>query len=295
MPSSVEQIEHTGVISSLAFLPDGRTLITTSVDHSIRLWDFETREPIDTLHGHLNILAQAHRDDTVIIWNSDTERSSILHVSNRPIDLLAVSPDGRHLITEGRDEMPHWWDLRTGADSLWDTEAYFVAFSPDGQSVVTFQRNGPARIWAVERRMVIGTLESIEAGYQGPDLAVAISLDGKHIAIPLKDNSVGLWNTETGGLVGDCEGHKQPVLALAFSPDSRTLATASADSTVRLWNVTTRTELLADRQLGGQVTALVFSPDGHLLVGGEGPRSQNTGLRIYHAPYRCIAVRDDIQ
>ncbi len=379
MPSSPEQIEHTGVVSSLAFLPDTRTLVTTSMDHSIRLWDFEKRELIDTLYGHLNevwslavspdgrtlvsgdknglikawetarpeprppfkgivlplgfsrdsgtfaaldndnaivfinlatgesvrrfplgqtrgpsasfalsdhlnILAQDHRDGTVTVWNIDTEKSSVLHVSNRPIDLLAVSPDGRYLITEGRDEMPHWWDLRAGTDSLWDTEAYFVKFSPDGQSVVTFRRNGSARIWDVESRMVIGTLESIETGYQGPDLAIAISSDGKYIAIPLDDNSAGLWNTETGDFVGNFEGHKQPVFALAFSPDNRTLATASADSTVRLWNVTTRTELLTDRQLGGQLTALVFSPDGHLLVGAEGPRSRNTGLRFYHAP-----------
>lgn len=379
MPSSPEHLGHTGVISSLGFLPDGRILATASMDHSIRLWDFHKRELVDTLYSHLNeirsmtvspdgrtlvsgdknglikawetirseapppfkgialplgfsrdsgtlavldndnaivfinlatgesvrrfplketlgrsagfalsdhlnILVQDNRDGTVAVWNVDTEKSTVLQVSNRPIELLAVSPDGRYLITGGRDEMPHWWDLRAGTDSPWDTEIHLVRFFPDGRSIVTFQRNGPTRIWDVETRVAIETLESIETAHLGRGFACTISSDGKHIAITLVGNSVGLWNAKTGDFVGNFVGHKQPVYALAFSPDNQTLATASPDSTLRLWNVTTRTELLMERQLGKQLAALVFSPDGHLLVGGERFRSSDTGLRLYHAP-----------
>ena len=84
LPETAEQIEHTGVISSIAFSPDGQTLATASMDHSIRLWDFKQRKRIATLHGHVSE-----------VW------------------ALAFAPDGKTILTGGKD----------GSVKLWDTTA----------------------------------------------------------------------------------------------------------------------------------------------------------------------------
>ena len=52
LPGDPERIEHAGAITALAVSPDGRTLATTSLDHSIRLWDITTRHRLAMLQGH---------------------------------------------------------------------------------------------------------------------------------------------------------------------------------------------------------------------------------------------------
>src|SRR5262249_26474919 len=49
-----DSAQHTGLIACLALSPDGKTLATASMDHSIRLWDAKTHQLLTTLHGHLS-------------------------------------------------------------------------------------------------------------------------------------------------------------------------------------------------------------------------------------------------
>ena len=72
-------------------------------------------------------------------------------------------------------------------------------------------------------------------GHGGWVYSVCFSPDGRRLASGSWDNTMRLWDVETGACVKTLEGHGQFVLSVCFSPDGKQLASGSDDKTVRLW------------------------------------------------------------
>jgi WD40 repeat protein len=149
-----------------------------------------------------------------------------------------------------------------------------VALSPDGRRVITASRDATVRVWDVQTGETLRTFRfPLGPGHEGIVQALALSADGRWLAAavyPLNKGKDGfpvfVLEPETGRVVSVVKGHGNTVSALAFSPDSRFMATGSSDKDIAVYDTRSWKPLVVLRGHTDTVTRIAFSPDGKRLV-----------------------------
>jgi WD40 repeat protein len=109
-----------------------------------------------------------------------------------------------------------------------------VAFSPDGETLVSGSSDTNIRLWRVSDGALLQILEGDTYGIN----SVAFSKDGSILASGSADGVIRLWRVSDGELLQTLEGHTSPVSSVGFSPDGTTLASSdNVFGTIRLWGV----------------------------------------------------------
>ncbi len=185
---------HTDTVQSLAFKPNSYLLASGSEDDTIRIWDvgdINNLRHVRTLRGHT-------RDVYSVAW----------------------SPDGRTLASASGDGTVRLWNPNNGINFAilrghadWVT---CVAWSPDGSILASGSRDKTIRLWNPDthgtRRVLNATVYSLAFHPNGQTLASGT------------DNSLFLWNPNTGARKAVLGLWRSVVSALAFSPNGQILA-----------------------------------------------------------------------
>ncbi|HEY5434885.1 MAG TPA: serine/threonine-protein kinase [Candidatus Limnocylindrales bacterium] len=194
-----------------------------------------------------------------------------------PVDAVAVSPDGRWVVSGSRDHTLRIWDPASGT-CLRTLEGHTgwvqaVAVSPDGRWVVSGSWDKTVRIWDPGSGACLRTLQ----GHTNWVQAVAVSPDGRWVVSGSGDGTLRIWDPESGACVQTLRGHTAPVDAVAVSPDGRWVVSGSSDKTLRIWDPGSGACL---RTLPGHtdsVPAVAVAPDGRWVVSG----SEDHTVRIW--------------
>src|SRR5882757_5258901 len=108
-------------------------------------------------------------------------------------------------------------------------------------------------------------------GHTGSINCISYSQNGSHIATGSFDETVRIWDAETGAVVGNpLEGHTDFVRSVAYSPDGQHIISGSLDRTIRIWD--TETGAAVGNPLEGHtdfVRSVAYSPDGQHIISGS--------------------------
>jgi tricorn protease-like protein len=121
---------------------------------------------------------------------------------------------------------------------------------------------------------VSSNLERILKGHSQGVRSVGFAADGQTVASGSADQTVRLWNVETGESKAILRGHSDEVTSVAFAPKANSaatlLATASYDNTVRVWELPSGNTIRVLQGDGTDINTVAFSPDGNTIAGGAG-------------------------
>jgi eukaryotic-like serine/threonine-protein kinase len=138
-----------------------------------------------------------------------------------------------------------------------------VAYSPDGERIVTGSADRTARVWDEASDKVL-----ILRGHGDAVKSVAFSPDGQRVLTGSWDGTARLWDATTGTNSLILKGHVAAVISVAFSTNGQRIVTGSQDQTAKVWDAFTGTNLVTFSNHTHGVWAVAFSPDGQHVVSG---------------------------
>lgn len=208
---------HLGELTSMMFMPDGKSLLTTSIDKTARISAADGSGKTAVLRGHQGaVLSAAPSPDGAFVVTTSEDKTARVHPA------LGI---GAQVLFEGHDE-----------------PVVHAAWSSDGTRIVTTSRDKTVRNWPAD-----GKSKPIVFSADGMTMASAsFRKDGRYVLTRSVDRTIAIWPS-SGGQPMRIDAHDGPVAIADWSPDGqRALSAAGSapvgnarDATVKVWRLAT--------------------------------------------------------
>ena len=298
-------------VCEVAFLPDGYRALLAPRDGTVRVWDLKRGEERFAFRSGLVtklsvalkgrwVVTSAYQGK-MVLWDLDLYQARELAVLQSRSDDISVALfvlSGKRLLTASRDKTLVLWNLeRFASQSLirWRRRirtcltghkgrVRAVAITKDGRYAVSGSEDTTLRIWDLERKKHVATLEghllpvtAVSVGRTG-ELAVSGAVDGslmlwrppdeQHVELQRRtvtDRSPGNWSAYEPRLLGR---HDDTVHTIMITCDGTRAVSSAADQTVKVW------DLLAGKTIAmfsgeSNISACVLAVDDATIIAGE--------------------------
>ncbi|MDM9380810.1 WD40 repeat domain-containing protein [Chlorogloeopsis sp. ULAP01] len=277
-------------VSSIAFSPDGKFLVSRTDEQTIQQWNLENiDEPKTLLQGpSSNSLPSTivfspngsciasgtylSRRNSVWLWNhsQNQEEKRLYEKARLEPDLepgtiltVAFSPDGQLLVGGSKSGSLIIWDMLsykrvTLADNL--SEVKTIAFTPGGEILISGEKDGIINIWLPKNRLKCPPLVTDLT----PINSVTFSSDGMLLAVGC-DESLEIWDFKNQNHIHSAKNYSE-INSVAFSPDSRVIATGNKDGKISIWGLKKERYILTISEHEAEVRTVVFNPQKNILA-----------------------------
>ena len=285
---------HKGAVTSVAYSPDGKFLLSGGEDQTLKLWEVASGKEVRTFTGNRgavtsvafspegNLAVSGSDDSTLRLWEVASGRELQATESlGWKVTSVTFSPNGRFVASAADDNQVKLWALpkmervRAFTGHAWRVTS--VAFSPDGNFSLSGSEDDSLKLWDVAKGQEVRTFRNGLANVT----CVAFSPDGRFGLSGGRDKAVKLWNLASGREVQRFDGHSQPVRSVAFTHDGRFAVSASEDGTIKVWDLGTGKELRTFSGHTAAVTGVAVSPDSRNLASS----SADGSVRIWQLPH----------
>ena len=221
----------------VAFSHDGKKIVANYDDLTMIIYDAENGEELDTLKGHYYPTYSAYfsPDDNKVACAAMNSRFSVWNTnnSNNPNEHVRYSTINKMVFSPD------------GNDIIIGCMEYYYIYDIDAE---TFE----------EKRFFKGHIHGVNS--------ISFSPDGKRFVSGSIDNTLILWDYETGESIFAMKGHSGSVYCVTYSEDGKFIVSASSDKTIRIWNADTGDCVYVIEGHTDGVSFVSFMPDGEHLV-----------------------------
>ncbi len=270
------KFRHGARILSLAYSPDGETLIAGGGNDPVRFWNAKTGQVIREINEPwVNSFAFSPSGETLVMggyqkivrmWSLKLNKEiGRLDGHKAPIKAVAVAPDTSTIASASQDGQIYLWDWNTKSKVTelkgHTDEVTAIAFSPARDSSY-FASAGSDRTIVLWDLLDNKVKRKLDAGCSV--LAIDFAADGKTLFSAGDDHLIRRWDVATGKLVDTLQGHLNTIVSLVVAGDS--VVTGSLDNTIRVWDAKTGNGLRTIPRSIGDAEALAVSKSGDTIA-----------------------------
>jgi WD40 repeat protein/serine/threonine protein kinase len=277
------------LITALAFSPDGKTLASAAgfAESDIRLWDVATGKQIGQLEGNGSWvsslvfssdgkkLISSSADETIRTWDVANQKClDVLRGHRQEVWRLALLPDDKTLVSGAKDGTVCLWDTSVTHShqpciTLPTENVRNWNFAPDGQSVLTLNRQGQVALWTGTDFQQKTPLPEVGINFY----STCFSPDGRFLALRWTNGILQVWDSSQRVLSHQWTNTTGEVHGMDFLADGKKLITFSvSDNLFHEWDLMTGLEIQSWPGPAEFSGAFALTPDerSFMAIGYEG-------------------------